>query len=203
MVLHAIDRLGISDSTKVWLGVWLGNNDTTNDRQIAQFWQILDQHKADPFAGVIVGNEVLYRKDLTSDELAKILADVKKNLTDHNWDLPLATSDLGDNWTEDLASEVDVVMANIHPFFAGVEAQQAASWTWSFWQNHDVAVTKNLQGKTHVISETGWPSGGGNDCGESTCTSDTQGSVAGINEMNIFLDDWVCQALKNGTEYFW
>ncbi|KAF4541472.1 Cell wall protein [Lasiodiplodia theobromae] len=202
MVLHAIDRLGLTD-TKVWLGVWLGNNDTTNDRQIAQFWQILDKHKADPFAGVIVGNEVLYRKDLSSTELAKILGDVKKNLTDHNWDLPLATSDLGDNWTEDLAEEVDVVMANIHPFFAGVEASQAASWTWSFWQNHDVAVTKNLQGKTHVISETGWPSGGGNDCGESTCTSDTQGSVAGVDEMNIFLDDWVCSALKNGTEYFW
>ncbi|KAB2569703.1 putative cell wall protein [Lasiodiplodia theobromae] len=202
MVLHAIDRLGLTD-TKVWLGVWLGNNDTTNDRQIAQFWQILDKHKADPFAGVIVGNEVLYRKDLSSTELAKILGDVKKNLTDHNWDLPLATSDLGDNWTSDLAEEVDVVMANIHPFFAGVEASQAASWTWSFWQNHDVAVTKNLQGKTHVISETGWPSGGGNDCGESTCTSDTQGSVAGVDEMNIFLDDWVCSALKNGTEYFW
>ncbi|KAK0621099.1 putative glucan endo-1 [Lasiodiplodia hormozganensis] len=202
MVLHAIDRLGLTD-TKVWLGVWLGNNDTTNDRQIAQFWQILDKHKADPFAGVIVGNEVLYRKDLSSTELAKILGDVKKNLTDHNWDLPLATSDLGDNWTSDLAEEVDVVMANIHPFFAGVEASEAASWTWSFWQNHDVAVTKNLQGKTHVISETGWPSGGGNDCGESTCTSDTQGSVAGVDEMNIFLDDWVCSALKNGTEYFW
>ncbi|GME22783.1 Glycoside hydrolase family 17 [Neofusicoccum parvum] len=202
MVLHAIDRLGLTD-TKVWLGVWLGNNDTTNDRQLSQFWEIMDKHQADPFAGVIVGNEVLYRKDLTATELGKILGDVKKNLTSHNWDLPLATSDLGDNWTEDLATEVDVIMANIHPFFAGVEASQAASWTWSFWQNKDVAVTKNLQGKTHVISETGWPSGGGNDCGASTCTSDTQGSVAGVDEMNIFLEDWVCQALKNGTEYFW
>ncbi|KAL1627760.1 hypothetical protein SLS54_002026 [Diplodia seriata] len=202
MVLTAIDRLGLTD-VKVWMGVWLGNNDTTNDRQLSQFWEILDKHKADPFAGVIVGNEVLYRKDLTSDELGKILGDVKQNLTDHSWDLPLATSDLGDNWTSDLAEEVDVVMANIHPFFAGVEAAQAASWTWTFWQGHDVAVTKNLKGKTHVISETGWPSGGGNDCGESTCSSDSQGSVAGVDEMNTFLDDWVCSALKNGTEYFW
>ena len=67
-----------------------------------------------------------------------------------------------------------------------------------------MAVTKSLTNKKHVISETGWPSAGGNDCGtEAGCTSDTQGSVAGIDEMNTFLGDWVCQALKNQTEYFW
>ena len=45
---------------------------------------------------------------------------------------------------------------------------------------------------------------GGNDCGPGqTCGTSTGGSVAGIDEMNTFLDGWVCPALQNGTEYFW
>ena len=52
------------------------------------------------------------------------------------------------------------------------------------------------------MKRSGWPTGGGNDCGDSDCTSDTQGSIAGITELNQFLEDWVCDALTNGTEYF-
>lgn len=28
-------------------------------------------------------------------------------------------------------------------------------------------------------------------------------AVAGVTEMNRFMDEFVCQALENGTEYFW
>lgn len=205
MVLHAIDRLELKDM-KVWLGVWLGNNDTTNARQLNRAYSVLGERGADPFAGIIVGNEVLYRKDLTELELASVLQSVRANLTAKGLAaLPLATSDLGDNWTPALARQVDVVMSNIHPFFGGVAAPQAAAWTWSFWQAKDVPVTAGMPGKKHVIAETGWPSAGGNDCGtaDGACPDATSGSVAGIQEMNRFMGDWVCQALSNGTEYFW
>ncbi|OCK79225.1 glycoside hydrolase family 17 protein [Lepidopterella palustris CBS 459.81] len=202
MVLHAIDRLQLTDM-KVWLGVWLDKNDTTNSRQLAQMWTILDTNGSKPFKGVIVGNEVLYRKDLTPTALAQILSDVKSNLTAKNLNLPIATSDLGDNWTADLTNNVDIVMSNIHPFFAGVTADAAAGWTWNFWQQHDVILTSANASKTQVISEVGWPSGGGNDCGSGTCATMTDGSVAGITEMNTFMSDFVCQSLANGTEYFW
>ncbi|EON65681.1 hypothetical protein W97_04920 [Coniosporium apollinis CBS 100218] len=201
MVLHAIDRLGIQDSMKVWLGVWLDKNTTTNARQISQMWSVLDTYGSSPFAGVAVGNEVLYREDLTNLELAQVLADTKQNFTDHGFaDLPLATSDLGDNWTAELAAEVDVVMANVHPFFAGVTAEAAAGWTWNFWTTHDVVLAPS---KEHVVSEVGWPGAGGNNCGGAVCTSDTQGSIAGIEEMNTFMEEWVCESLTNGTNYFW
>ncbi|KAI9843272.1 MAG: hypothetical protein M1837_006487 [Sclerophora amabilis] len=203
MVLHSIERLELTD-VKVWLGVWLGSNDTTNKRQLDQMYKLLDEYEAEPFAGIIVGNEVLYREDLTPEELAKILAETKKKLTSKKIDLPVATSDLGDNWTPELASEVDIVMANVHPFFAGTPVSDAAGWTWSFWQNKDVPLAEAAPNKPKsVVSEVGWPSEGGNNCSPNECKNKKEGSVATVENMNEFMGDFVCQSMKNGTEYFW
>ena len=202
MVLHSIDKLGLKDM-KVWLGVWLDTNSTTNDRGMSAMYDILDRNGADPFKGVIIGNEVLFRKDLTVAQLAANVTSVRSNFTSKKIDLPIAVADLGDNWKAGaLTDSVDVVMSNIHPFFAGVTADQGAGWTWDFWQQFDVVLTKGTS-KKNIISEVGWPSAGGNDCGQGTCTSKTDGSVAGIDEMNTFMDSFICQSLKNGTDYFW
>ncbi|KAF2124211.1 glycoside hydrolase family 17 protein [Dothidotthia symphoricarpi CBS 119687] len=201
MLIHAIDRLEIKDSMKIWLGVWLDSNDTTTTRQIDQTWTILDDYGCDYFKGIIIGNEVLYRKDLTSTQLLTHVTEFRQNITDHKCKLPVAMADLGDNWTADMATEVDIVMSNIHPFFSGTKAEDAAAWTWNFWQEKDVALTANNASIKQVIAEVGWPSGGGTNCG--AASSCTDGSVAGITEMNRFMEDWICPSLKNETEYFW
>ena len=200
MVLHSLSKLALPD-IKIWLGVWLDGNQTTNDRGLSAMYSILSKNGAGPFAGIIIGNEVLYRKDLSEEQLGQLLSDTKKNLTDQKIDLPVATSDLGDDWTAGLAGQVDVVMSNVHPFFAGVAVDAAAGWTWDFWQTHDISLTQATSQK-QVISEVGWPSGGGTDCGQAgdTCA---QGSVAGIEEMNTFMETFICQSLGNGTDFFW
>ena len=199
MVLHAADKLELS-GFKVWLGVWLDGNQTTNDRGIDAMHDILSKHGAEPFAGVVVGNEVLFRQELTELQLGEILSDAKEYLSNNKLDIPLATSDLGDAWTESLASKVDVVMANVHPFFGGVTVDKAADWTYNFWQTHNVPLTQNTA-KKNMVSEVGWPSAGGTHCGQQTTC--TEGSTAGIDEMNKFMDTWICQSKANGTEYFW
>ena len=158
MVLHAIDKLSLPDM-KVWLGVWLDKNSTTSNRGLDAMYEILSQYGANPFAGVIIGNEVLYRQDLTETELSDVLGAVRTNFTNKKIDLQIATSDLGDSWNQTLTENVDLVMSNIHPFFAGVSAEIAAGWTWDFWQNFDTVLTKGTT-KQNVISETGWPSAG-------------------------------------------
>lgn len=209
MVLHAIDRLELKEM-KVWMGVWIDTNQTTSQRQLDQMYKILaDTKDISVFKGVIVGNEALYRagedKSKSEQELIDTLTDVKAQFKTKGYDLPVATSDLGDNWNAQLVTAVDYVMSNIHPFFAGVTAEVAAGWTWDFWQNHDVILTQGTPDVKQIISETGWPSGGGTDCGgtDGSCAPGQSGAVASVDGMNTFMDHWVCQALENGTDYFW
>ena len=207
MVLHAIDRLQLNDM-KVWLGVWIDPNQTTTDRQVEHMYKLLaDTEDRSIFKGVIIGNEALFRADQDKAEAhAQLVAELnnaRANFSSLGYDLSVSTSDLGDNWDASLAAASDFVMSNVHPFFAGVNVEDAAAWTWDFWQSHDVVLTGKVS--NNVIAETGWPSGGGTDCGNdaNVCAAGQTGSVASVENMNIFMADWVCQALENGTNYFW
>ncbi|KAF2224167.1 glycoside hydrolase superfamily [Elsinoe ampelina] len=210
MIFTAIDRLNLNQTMKLWLGVWIDGNSTTNDRQLTHMYDLLKKYPQDHFLGVIVGNEALFRKEITETALTTLLGEVKSNLTGMGINLSVSTSDLGSAWTQGLAAASDHVMGNIHPFFAGVPAPDAAGWTYVFWQGNNVAIapepTNAAAGAIprNIISEVGWPSGGGNDCGTTAqCTAPDQGSVAGVPEMNQFMDNWVCGANNNGTMYFW
>ena len=214
MVLQAIENLNLQKDMRLWLGVYLDGNKTTNDRQISQMWNVLNDPKTDKsvIAGLIIGNEVMFSKYMSATQLTGLLDNVRNNLTENNAKgLSVSTSDLGSAWDDTLARSSDIVMSNVHPFFGGVPVDQAAGWTWSFWQNNDVAVSKKMgnPNQKQLISELGWPSEGGNDCGSKTgspdpvpCSNPTEGAVAGVDEMNKFLEDWTCPALSNGTQYF-
>ena len=202
MVIHAINQLDLKDDVKIWMGVWQDGNETTNKRQLEQMWTVLDEYGDEPFEGLIVANEILFREEMTITELGNLLHDVRDKLSEKDLKLPVATSDLGDDWTDALGLTSDYIMSNIHPFFAGQPAETAADWTMSFWKNNNGGFFKS-DTKKNIISETGWPTGGGKNCGAEGVTECPKGSVAGIKELNTFMSKWVCPALENGTNYFW
>ena len=193
MVLHAIERLELQDTMKVWLGVWQDGNSTTNARQLAHMWEILEEYGRAPFLGVIVANEILFREEMTMAELKQLLDAVKANMTARGWDdFVVATADLGDNWTAQLAAISDAIMGNIHPFFSGVHVSEASQWTTTFWDNQ-IGSYRKPERRLNIIAETGWPTGGGS----------IKSSVAGIDELNTFMADWVCRAMDERISYFW
>lgn len=47
-------------------------------------------------------------------------------------------------------------MANVHPWFANQSIDDAAGWTWSFFEGTDVALAQSLSNKPDMsIAETG------------------------------------------------
>lgn len=202
MAIHAIRQLKLQDTMKIWMGVWQDGNTTTNERQLSQMWHILDQFGSEPFKGVIVANEILFRKQMTLTTLGNLLQTVRTNLTSHGWTLPVATSDLGNDWTIGLGQASDYIMSNIHPFFSGTAAEDAAEWTYAFWETQNKAFWKADKEK-NIIAEIGWPTKGGTKCPDTQTSCPGKGSVANVEGLNRLLEDWVCPALNNGTNYFW
>ena len=95
-------------------------------------------------------------------------------------------------------------MANIHPFFSGVNITTASSWTLEFLQSNVVSQTTGLTTKPEIIisegfrslnetNEVGWPSAGGA----------VNSSVAGISEMQYFLDHFLSDAKNANVSYYY
>ncbi|MEO1098665.1 MAG: glycosyl hydrolase, partial [Bacteroidota bacterium] len=67
---------------KTLVGAWLGNDPEINQREIEGLIKIAKEGFVDIAA---VGNEVMYRKDRTEDELLKFLYQVKETIPEiHN-----------------------------------------------------------------------------------------------------------------------
>ena len=84
-------------------------------------------------------------------------------------------------------------MDNVHPFFAGVTAQQAANWTWGYFWSADQYSAMQYK-KPALISETGWPTFPAN--------ATDQAAVPSVANLQILLETFVCQANQRGVPYF-
>ncbi|KAG0239796.1 hypothetical protein BGX31_002506 [Mortierella sp. GBA43] len=112
-------------------------------------------------------------------------------LAQHLTQIPVFSSDLGRN-AHQIVDSVDWVMSNIHPFFANTAAEDAADWTFSNFKTETVQAAGK---KPAIISEVGWPSGP---------SSASMGSAVPSREnLQTFLDTWVCQANKRNVPYYY
>ena len=147
---------------KVWHGAWLNNNEKENLEQINLLIDHANKYK-DTVERVIVGNEVLLRKDLTANELRRYIRQVKQRVSQ-----PVTYADVWEFWLSNpsLADEVDFITIHILPYWEdepiGIDRREPDG-TLSI-EKHLVDIYKKVQarfpGKKIVIGETGWPSDG-------------------------------------------
>jgi len=211
LVLEAIVQ------TKVDMTVWLGNfvvdaDHTAYDRQRIAIHDALQTYGTTHVSGITVGNEFMlnYLNDngatdpnsavgnVGAQHLIANITDTRNMLTELGISLPVGNSDAGSYFNLEVLQAVDYGMSNVHPWFANVSVDQAAAWTWNFFEETNVVVANGLTNQPQMyIAETGWPSNSSDVGNESNGAS-----RATEPNLQTFIDTFVCQANSNGTKYF-
>lgn len=196
-VLNAIQALELNMT--ISLGVWIDKSLTNSKRQMKQMRRILETYPIFYIDSILIGNEALFRGDMDESELISHIETTKAYMKSRGFNIPVGTSEIGSKWTKRLAQHVDILAANIHPFFGGVPVNMSAKWTYEFLYEKVLQTSLDLEAESKnpsriLISEVGWPSGGGR----------IKGSIAGVRELQEFMDSWVCSKDNNNdVGWYW
>lgn len=152
--LSAVPEIASRHGMKVLLGIWLDGDRKSNRQQIALGIAAARQYPQ-VVRGVIVGNEVLLRGELTSTALAGYLRQVRAAVSE-----PVTYADVWEFWLRhpELADSVDYITIHILPYWEDrpVSSAHAVQHVATVYAE----VQRRFPGRRVMIGETGWPSAG-------------------------------------------
>lgn len=138
---------------KTLVGAWLGDDPKINEDEINGLINLTNQGCVDIAA---VGNEVMYREDLSEEELIDYINRVKLAIPN----TPVGYVDAYYEFTDrpKITEVCDVILANCYPFWEGCSLEYSLVYMKQmYFQAMSAAI-----GKKVIITETGWPSQGAN-----------------------------------------
>jgi len=147
-----VPRIAHKHGMKTLVGAWLSDNKVDNEKEIEGLIALGKEGCVDIAA---VGNEVLYRNDLTLEELLGYIQRVKDALPG----IPVGYVDAYYEFSvhPELVEISDVILSNCYPYWEGCNIDGSLNHMQQmFGQTTDAA-----RGKKVIITETGWPSQGG------------------------------------------
>lgn len=138
---------------KVLLGAWIGADSARNQIELDHAIRIANEYP-DVVTALIVGNEVLLRREQTVGQLQTLLDYAKANAR-----VPVTYADVWEFWTHNdtLAEKVDFVTVHILPFWEDnpVDIDNAVAHVGRVFEQVQAHFAKPV-----MIGETGWPSAG-------------------------------------------
>ncbi len=147
-----IPRIAHKKGLKTLVGAWLGDDLEMNEAEIESLITLAKEGCVDIAA---VGNEVMYRKELTEDQLIEYINRVKEALPG----IPVGYVDAYYEFSHrpKITEACDVILANCYPYWEGCPMEYSLNHMREMYgQAADAG-----QGKRVIITETGWPSEGG------------------------------------------
>jgi exo-beta-1,3-glucanase (GH17 family) len=170
---------------KVKLGIWLARDTQQNQAQLSKGLSLAQQYP-DVIDLLIVGNEVLLRREMTPLQLRDILRSAKAQSP-----VPITYADVWEFWQRNasLAEQVDIVTVHILPYWEDqpVSVNKAAQHVREIGNT----MQKYFKDKPIWIGETGWPAAG----------RQRDGAVAGKVEQAIFFRDLMLLAPTVGQSF--
>ena len=148
-----IPKIAKEYGMKTMVGAWLGNDNAINEKEITNLIELANQGHVDIAA---VGNEVMYRGDLTEEELLAFIYRVKDVVNN----VPVGYVDAYYEFTErpSITEACDIILANCYPFWEGCDQDYALLYMKDMYNR----ALRAGNGKKVIISETGWPNKGTN-----------------------------------------
>ncbi len=147
-----IPRVAHKHGIKTLVGAWLGDDLDKNEEEIEALIALAKEGCVNIAA---VGNEVMYREELTEEQLLDYINRVKKALPG----IPVGYVDAYYEFSHrpKITEACDVILANCYPYWEGCSIEDSLYHAQQmFGEAVDAA-----QGKKVIITESGWPSEGG------------------------------------------
>jgi len=146
-----IPKIAHEYGIKTMVGAWLGDNDEINRKEIANLIEVAKQGYVDIAA---VGNEVMYRGDLTEDELLAFMLEVKAAIPN----VPIGYVDAYYEFEHrpKITEACDVILANCYPYWEGCALEYSLLYMKDMYHR----AKRAANGKKVIISETGWTNKG-------------------------------------------
>lgn len=145
------EKLGMT----VLLGIWIGSDPEDNRKEIERAVTIANGHP-DTVKAVIVGNEVLLRREQAPERMAAFIREVKARVPQ-----PVTYADVWEFWSRHapvLESAVDFVTIHILPYWE--DEPSGIDTALQHVRHTREAMGKVFSGRDILIGETGWPTRG-------------------------------------------
>ncbi len=139
---------------KVLLGIWIGRSDEVNELELQHGIEVANANR-DVIEAIIVGNEVLLRREQDAPALAAMMQRVHAATN-----LPITYADVWDFWIKNPSLENSASFITIHilPYWDDIPISIDHA------MEHVDEIYKKIQntfpGKQIYVGETGWPSAG-------------------------------------------
>jgi exo-beta-1,3-glucanase (GH17 family) len=148
-----IPRIAKKHGLKSMVGAWLGDDLKKNDQEIEALIKLAKEGCVNIAA---VGNEVLYRNDLTEEQLLAYIFKVKSALKDTG--VPVGYVDAYYEYSHrpKITEACDIILANCYPYWEGCSIENSLAHMQQMFNQASAAAN----GKKVIITETGWPSQG-------------------------------------------